>query len=73
MVIKLNCFLQFVVDGVFKVELNNFLMRELVEDGYSGVEVRVILIRIEIIILVIRIQNVFGEKGRRIRELILVV
>lgn len=73
MVIKLNCFLQFVVDGVFKVELNNFLMRELVEDGYSGVEVRVILICIEIIILVIRIQNVFGEKGRRIRELILVV
>lgn len=40
---------------MFKVELNNFLMRELVEDGYSGVEVRVILIRIEIIILVIRI------------------
>lgn len=73
MVIKLNCFLQFVVDGVFKVELNNFLMRELVEDGYSGVEVCVILICIEIIILVIRIQNVFGEKGRRIRELILVV
>lgn len=73
MIIKLNCFLQFVVDGVFKVELNNFLMRELVEDGYSGVEVCVILICIEIIILVIRIQNVFGEKGRRIRELILVV
>lgn len=73
MVNKLNCFLQFVVDGVFKVELNNFLMRELVEDGYSGVEVCVILICIEIIILVIRIQNVFGEKGRRIRELILVV
>lgn len=73
MIIKLNCLLQFVVDGVFKVELNNFLMRELVEDGYSGVEVCVILICIEIIILVIRIQNVFGEKGRRIRELILVV
>lgn len=30
-------------------------MRELVEDGYSGVEVCVILICIEIIILVIRI------------------
>ena len=26
-------------DGVFKAELNNFLMKELAEDGYSGVEV----------------------------------
>lgn len=28
-----------VLDGVFKAELNNFLMKELAEDGYSGVEV----------------------------------
>lgn len=28
-----------VQDGIFKAELNNFLMRELAEDGYSGVEV----------------------------------
>lgn len=28
-----------VQDGVFKAELNNFLMKELAEDGYSGVEV----------------------------------
>uniref|UniRef100_A0A1I7X7B6 Small subunit ribosomal protein S7 n=1 Tax=Heterorhabditis bacteriophora TaxID=37862 RepID=A0A1I7X7B6_HETBA len=27
-----------VQDGVFKAELNNFLMKELAEDGYSGVE-----------------------------------
>ena len=26
-------------DGVFKAELNEFLTRELAEDGYSGVEV----------------------------------
>merc|ERR1712139_137058 len=56
-------------DGVFKAELNEMLMRELCEDGYSGVEVRVTPTRTEIIILATRTQNVLGEKGRRIREL----
>ena len=60
-------------DGVFKAELNNFLTRELAEDGYSGVEVRVTPTRTEIIILATRTQNVLGEKGRRIRELTSVV
>lgn len=72
-VIKPNCLLQFVADGVFKAELNNFLTRELAEDGYSGVEVRVTPTRTEIIILATRTQNVLGEKGRRIRELTSVV
>lgn len=70
---KPNCLLQFVADGVFKAELNNFLTRELAEDGYSGVEVRVTPTRTEIIILATRTQNVLGEKGRRIRELTSVV
>lgn len=48
-------------------------MRELAEDGYSGVEVRVTPTRTEIIILATRTQNVLGEKGRRIRELTAVV
>ncbi|KAJ7327726.1 40S ribosomal protein S3 [Desmophyllum pertusum] len=64
---------KFVADGVFKAELNEFLTRELAEDGYSGVEVRVTPIRTEIIILATRTQNVLGEKGRRIRELTSVV
>merc|ERR1711993_114801 len=64
---------KFVADGVFKAELNEFLMRELAEDGYSGVEVRVTPLRTEIIILATRTQNVLGEKGRRIRELTSVV
>ncbi len=64
---------QFVADGVFKAELNNFLSQELSEDGYSGVEVRVTPTRTEIIILATRTQNVLGEKGRRIRELTAVV
>merc|ERR1711939_652133 len=64
---------KFVADGVFKAELNEFLKRELAEDGYSGVEVRVTPTRTEIIILATRTQNVLGEKGRRIRELTAVV
>merc|ERR1712019_266467 len=64
---------KFVADGVFKAELNEFLKRELAEDGYSGVEVRVTPLHTEIIILATRTQNVLGEKGRRIRELTAVV
>merc|ERR1711972_397393 len=64
---------KFVADGVFKAELNEFLTRELAEDGYSGVEVRVTPTRTEIIIMATRTQNVLGEKGRRIRELTSVV
>ena len=30
-----------VAEGVFKAELDGFLRRELAEDGYSGVEVRI--------------------------------
>jgi len=60
---------KFVLDGLFKAELNELLWRELAEDGYSGVEVRVTPNRTEIIILATRTQNVLGEKGRRIREL----
>nr|TKR65759.1 hypothetical protein D5086_0000317830 [Populus alba] len=62
---------KFVADGVFYAELNEVLTRELAEDGYSGVEVRVTPMRTEIIIRATRTQNVLGEKGRRIRELTL--
>ncbi|KAJ3414663.1 Chitin synthase, class 2 [Chytridiales sp. JEL 0842] len=60
---------KFVADGVFFAELNSFLTKELAEEGYSGVEVRVTPTRTEIIIRATRTQNVLGEKGRRIREL----
>ena len=71
--VQFYCRFQFVADGVFKAELNEFFTRELAEDGYSGVEVRVTPTRTEIIILATRTQNVLGEKGRRIRELTAVV
>jgi small subunit ribosomal protein S3e len=49
-----------VADGVFFAELNELLTRELAEDGYSGVEVRVTPMRTEIIIRATRTQNVLG-------------
>jgi len=64
---------KFVADGVFYAELNQLLIRELSEEGYSGVEVRVTPTRTEIIIRATRTKNVLGEKGRRIRELTSVV
>jgi hypothetical protein len=55
---------QFVADGVFFAELNELLTRELAEDGYSGVEVRVTPMRTEIIIRATRTQNVLGACTR---------
>eukprot|EP00873_Tetraselmis_striata_P009356 jgi/Tetstr1/429620/TSEL_019518.t1 len=64
---------KFVADGVFYAELNELLTRELAEDGYSGVEVRITPMRTEIIIRATRTMNVLGDKGRRIRELTSIV
>lgn len=64
---------QFVADGVFYSELSELLQRTLGVDGYAGVEVRVTPVRTEIIIRATRAQAVLGEKGRRIRELTLLV
>merc|ERR1712170_63007 len=64
---------KFVADGIFYAELNALLTRELAEDGYSGVEVRVGPSKTEIIIRATRTKNVLGEKGQRIRELTAVV
>jgi len=49
------------------------LARELAEEGYSGVEVRVTPARTEVIIRATRPKDVLGDKGRRIRELTSVV
>lgn len=46
---------------MFYAELNELLQRELAEDGYAGVEVRVTPMRTEIIIRATRTQNVLGE------------
>ena len=57
------------IDGVFYAELNEFFQRELAEEGYSGVEVRVTPTVTDIIIRATHTQEVLGEQGRRIREL----
>ncbi|KAI0563897.1 Ribosomal protein S3 [Gracilaria domingensis] len=64
---------KFVADGVLFAELNELLTRELAEEGYSGVEVRVTPSKTEVVIRATRTQSVLGEKGRRIRELTAVV
>merc|ERR1712078_77580 len=64
---------KFVADGVFFAELNEFLTRELAEDGYAGVEVRHNVMKTDIVIRATRTMSVLGEKGRRIRELTAVI
>ena len=56
-------------DGIFYAELNELLIRELAEEGYAGVEVRVTPTRTSIVIKATRTKNVLGDKGRRIHEL----
>lgn len=60
---------RFIMDGVFYAEMNEFFMRELPEEGYAGVEVRVGPSKTEVRIRATRPQNVIGEKSRRILEL----
>ncbi|CAB4427367.1 unnamed protein product [Rhizophagus irregularis] len=52
---------KFVADGVFFAELNEFFTRELAEEGYSGVEVRVTPARTEIIIRATHTQEVLVQ------------
>ena len=56
---------KFVHDGVLYAELNEFLQKELAEDGYAGVEIRRTPMRTEIIIRATRAREVLGEKGQR--------
>lgn len=53
--------------------MHEFFKRELGEDGYSGVEVRVTPQRTEIIIRATKPLSILGDKGRRIRELTSVI
>jgi small subunit ribosomal protein S3e len=64
---------KFVADGVFYSELNELFSKQLSEDGYAGLEVRVTSGGTQIIIKATRTQDVLGEKGQRIRELTSVV
>ncbi len=56
-------------NGLFYSELHELLQRELAEEGYSGVDIRVTPTKTEVIIKATRTKDVLGDKGRRIREL----
>lgn len=58
-----------VKDGVFHAELYELLKRELAEEGFAGVNIRVTPTRTEIVIRATKTKEVLGDKGRRIREL----
>lgn len=62
-----------VADGVFYAELNEFFTRELPEEGYAGCEVKITPTKTEVIIKATRTNAVLGEKGRRIRELTMLI
>jgi len=64
---------KFIADGLLFSELNEFFLKELSEDGYSGLQIRVTPQRTEVLIYCTKTKNVLGEKGRRIRELTAVV
>ncbi len=49
--------------------MNDYLSKELAEDGYSKCEVRVTPSKTEVIIHATKTQQVVGEKGKRIKEL----
>lgn len=51
---------KFVADGVFYAELNEFFQRELAEEGYSGVEVRVTPTVTDI-----SMQNLAKQRGKK--------
>lgn len=64
---------KFIIDGVFFSELNEFLTKELSEDGYSEVELRKNPLKTEMILKTTRTQPIIGLKGRRIREITLLI
>lgn len=72
---RINKKKKFVKNGLFYAELNEFLRRELAEDGYAGCEVRVTPKNTEVVIKATRTEKVLGEnpKGRRINELTSVI
>ncbi|KAA6392781.1 MAG: putative 40S ribosomal protein S3-3 [Streblomastix strix] len=60
---------KFIADGVLSAELNSFFRRELAEEGYSGLEFRVVPPNTEITVRATRTQSLIGDNGKRIREL----
>ncbi|AFP65353.1 40S ribosomal protein S3 (nucleomorph) [Chroomonas mesostigmatica CCMP1168] len=60
---------KFIIDGVFFSELNEFLCKELSEEGYANVEIRKTPLKIEIILKMTQSYTIMSYKGRRIGEI----
>jgi len=70
---KINKKRKFVAQGVLFAELNEFLRRELVEEGFAGVEIRVVPKKTEILIKATKPTMLLGDKGCRIRQIASVI
>lgn len=66
---KLNTKKKFVSDGVFNAEVNALLQRVLVQEGYSGIEVRATSMTTEIRVRVADYDNFVKDGARRIKEI----
>ena len=64
---------KFIIDGVFFSELNEFLSKELSNDGYSEVLLKKSPLKTEMILKTTRTQSIIGIKGKRIREITLLI
>ena len=64
---------KFAQSGLFFTEINEFLRRELAEEGYDSCTVKSSAAKTEVKIKASKPQGVLGEKGKRLRELTLVI
>nr|UXY87908.1 40S ribosomal protein S3 [Cryptomonas curvata] len=64
---------KFIIDGVFFSELNEFLSKELYNDGYSDVILKKTPLKTEMILKTTRTQSIIGLRGKRIREITLLI
>lgn len=60
---------KFIIDGVFFSELSEFLSRELLDQGYSNVDVRKNPLKVEIVLKMTQTFAILGSRGKRIREI----
>ena len=66
---KINTKKQFVADGVFQAELNEFLSRTLGVEGYAGIEVRATSISTEIRVRAANCQVLLNKSQRKVKEI----
>jgi len=66
---KINTKKQFVADGVFQAELNEFLSRTLGVEGYAGIEVRATSMSTEIRVRAANCAILLNKSQRKVKEI----